>query len=511
METIKKHFFLGIIFFINLFFAIYFCNQKKAWYADEGLTYVHSNSLSPFSSAENLPHDCSERYKILTSHFTARTDHRFEYKQIWENLLTHPPLYYILIHTISSFFPDVFSKWFGLSLNLIFFITTQFLLYSLGLHVFKDRYKSLLPVIFYGFSVPAVSTLAYIRAYMLLTMFTVLMFLIFLKYIETVKIHPETSYAMLWQIFLVLIAGGLTHYYFFVTSFCACAFVCFFLLYHKKLLSLSAFAGTALSAVAGCFLIFRPMTSHILNSERGFSRSILPMLSKFNIDDMFRMPTLNKIIKLDLFFPLDINFTMFFLCAGVCWGGFRYLKNNCFSDGVFFLSVVTAGTCFLLNAIVPIQIERYFFSIIPLIIFLSIVLVNDVIEKLFGNKSYLFLLAVIITLCVLNIKEPYFRLYLKTAKDSDGFFSENISNKTLLTHWFKFDMFELGLYTFAARNTIIYTDENDSCYLETVKKNAPSELALLTYRNGECPQYKGWTIMTQGEICGYLKKANGLE
>ena len=62
---------------------------------------------------------------------TADTEHRFDYGSVFYNQVhdTHPPLFYMVLHSISSFFPETFSKWYGLFPNIIYFSITSILVY----------------------------------------------------------------------------------------------------------------------------------------------------------------------------------------------------------------------------------------------------------------------------------------------------------------------------------------------------------------------------------------------
>ena len=78
----------------------------------------------------------------------------FNYKNVYYNqtLDCHPPLFYYAIHTICSFFPASFSKWYGFSLNIIIFILVQILLFILSKKIFDSDKNALLTCFIYGFS-----------------------------------------------------------------------------------------------------------------------------------------------------------------------------------------------------------------------------------------------------------------------------------------------------------------------------------------------------------------------
>lgn len=56
------------------------------------------------------------------SALTVQQEYAFNYKSVFYNQAqdVHPPLYYVIIHTISSFFPGTYSKWFAIIPNMMF-------------------------------------------------------------------------------------------------------------------------------------------------------------------------------------------------------------------------------------------------------------------------------------------------------------------------------------------------------------------------------------------------------
>ena len=62
--------------------------------------------------------------KLYKDYFTVNENNRFSYKGIVEKLSfdVHPPLYYIILHTLSSIYYGSFSKWLGLIINIVFLI-----------------------------------------------------------------------------------------------------------------------------------------------------------------------------------------------------------------------------------------------------------------------------------------------------------------------------------------------------------------------------------------------------
>ena len=54
--------------------------------------------------------------RLFTDAYSVHPGERFGYGKVWANQAgdVHPPLWYAALHTVCSFFPGEFSKWFSL-------------------------------------------------------------------------------------------------------------------------------------------------------------------------------------------------------------------------------------------------------------------------------------------------------------------------------------------------------------------------------------------------------------
>ena len=150
---IRKKFFwcvFLVILFLQIAWAFYWCRQKEGYYVDEEFTYSLSNSYyEPFlnftSDYFNTWHDKSYFHNALTVQPGQRMDFASVAYNQGEDV--HPPLYYYIIHFLSSLKTDFFSKWIGLAPNLVFFAITLVLTFLLAREVTGDRLKALISCI----------------------------------------------------------------------------------------------------------------------------------------------------------------------------------------------------------------------------------------------------------------------------------------------------------------------------------------------------------------------------
>lgn len=145
----------------------------------------------------------------------------FDYANVWaqQEADVHPPFYYVIIHTICSFFPGVFSKWFGLIPNLFCLPVIDILLYQIGKIMFGSRARSLMAVIVYGFGAMMMNMIIFIRMYALLTVAVLAAVFLFLWYFEREKDRRFWLY-----LYLISIIGTLVQYYFLIVLFFLCLF-----------------------------------------------------------------------------------------------------------------------------------------------------------------------------------------------------------------------------------------------------------------------------------------------
>ena len=101
----------------------------------------------------------------------------FNYASVYYNQRgdVHPPFYYLLLHTVCSLFPGVFSKWFALVINIVFLTGTLLLLYRMVKRYLGGRSPALAVVAVYGFSNGFFTSAMYLRMYAVLTFMVVAM------------------------------------------------------------------------------------------------------------------------------------------------------------------------------------------------------------------------------------------------------------------------------------------------------------------------------------------------
>ena len=260
---------LVILIILQIVNIIFWGTKKEGYHIDEVFSYGLSNGYyNPFPYYETddyfmVWHDV----EFFTDYVMVPTEHRFAYDSVWYNQAAdvHPPLFYAVLHTVCSFFPETFSNWYAISVNIAFSVLNIILLYKIACFVFKEKKeRALLVCAAYGFSAGCVSNAVYIRMYVMVTFFVLLFTLLHACIYERRK----------YKVFFTLIAlttflGTLTHYYFYVFAFFVSAFFCLYALFKKKWKALLGYVISMFGGIGASILVFPSALEHVFSGYRG--------------------------------------------------------------------------------------------------------------------------------------------------------------------------------------------------------------------------------------------------
>lgn len=268
-----QNLFILILLIINISFIVLFYNQKTSFHVDELFSFGHANSSQGAFLVDKV--DCNFNSKDISDfllnrwidsskiheYITVQHDEKFKYSHIYENLSAdvHPPLFYLLLHTICSFFPDTFSKWYGAMLNIPIWIALLIMMYKLSSLFFKDKYLSLLPVVFYAYSQIGINTVIFIRMYLLQTLWSVCLLYEAVLMIKDKKVNKSCWFL----IFLYSYLGMITQYNSIIFSAVIGIILGINLILQKRYKDLIIFALVLLLSLA-FFLISFPQFFHVI-------------------------------------------------------------------------------------------------------------------------------------------------------------------------------------------------------------------------------------------------------
>lgn len=197
----------------------------------------------------------------------------FDYLSVYFNVKddNHPPVHFMLLHTMSSLFPGTLSPWLGCTINLICVGVTLWLLLRLGRQLSEilgmeeqGRLLGILAVLLYGLSTGALASVLLIRMYCLLSCLCVALLSM---HVEKWKEHgfDRSNKGLI----AITVLGFLTQYFFLFYCILLAAVTAAGLLCSKRMRELWIYIRSmTLAAVIGLAL-FPFAIADVFSSGRG--------------------------------------------------------------------------------------------------------------------------------------------------------------------------------------------------------------------------------------------------
>lgn len=253
-------FLLILLISVQVAVFLWFGTAKSEYHIDEIYSYLLSNSQS---EAQISVHDEWLNQQDWQAYVTVQEGHRFDYTTVYQNQITdcHPPLFYMILHTVCSFFPGVFSKWIGIGLNIVLYCAASVLLYFLACRLIGNKYLSLLCVLLWGSSQIGIDTVIFIRMYMLLTLLTIALTLVHVKMIQ----NGQTKGTLL-LCFVLTFSGAFTQYFFIVYAFFLAVFYICYRLKQKEIKKAAVYGAAMLLGVVMMYVVFPYCVMHAFGS-----------------------------------------------------------------------------------------------------------------------------------------------------------------------------------------------------------------------------------------------------
>lgn len=197
----------------------------------------------------------------------------FDYLSVYFNVKddNHPPVHFMLLHTMSSLFPGTLSPWLGCTINLICVGITLWLLLRLGRQLSEilgmeeqGRLLGILAVLLYGLSTGALASVLLIRMYCLLSCLCVALLSM---HMEKWKEHgfDRSNKGLI----AITVLGFLTQYFFLFYCLLLAAVTAAGLLCSKRMRELWIYIRSmTLAAVIG-LVLFPFAIADVFSSGRG--------------------------------------------------------------------------------------------------------------------------------------------------------------------------------------------------------------------------------------------------
>lgn len=201
-------------------------------------------------------------------YLAASESNTFNYASVYYNQRgdVHPPFFYILLHTICSVFQGVFSKWFGLGLNMVILLLALVAIYNMCEKHFGGKQIGLAVVCMYAFSVGFMSTAMFIRMYALLTLMTILCTHVHLNILKAdFRFSKKLSAAL----FFTVLGGYYTQYYFVLYAIGIAAVMVILMALKRKWKGIFSYVLTLGGAAVIGIAIWPFAIKHVFGGYRG--------------------------------------------------------------------------------------------------------------------------------------------------------------------------------------------------------------------------------------------------
>lgn len=260
---------LILILALQVVARVYFGCKKQYFHMDEmysyGLMNYHNLNITDNHDFLNQWHT-KEYYQ---DYLTVNSDEVWDLTPVYENQKNdvHPPVYYLLLRIASTFTINNFSKWTGITLNILLFIFSSILVYLISNRLFHSKVIALIICAFNGFTFMALESTLYIRMYELANLNILL-----LTYTQLLILDKkQLKFVNCIPIIIALLLGGLTHYYFFI--YAAATYIMYVVkcMKEKSYRNLGIYTGAMIVAAIIFLAIFPHAINHVLFGYRGLN------------------------------------------------------------------------------------------------------------------------------------------------------------------------------------------------------------------------------------------------
>lgn len=334
-------------------------------------------------------------------YLTVNDSEKDNYIQVYENQKNdvHPPLYYLLLRIAMGFHLNSYSKWPGIILNIIIYIFITIFMYLIikkllnGCNKYKE--KSAILALISSITLSSINNAIYIRMYALSTLNIIITTYLHLRLLE----NKERNDKLLIFIGISALAGSLTHYYY--LFYLAMLFIMFVIKYikEKDYKNLRNYIFTMIFAGTISIIIFPYSIQHMFFGYRG--QGAISNLA--NISNFLKNIVL-YILIIDIFAFNNILFILVILILIIIIykkikkiklveAKNKYVKYIAYPTALYAILIAISSPWIELRYIMPVCS-----LIFILVLYLFIMLLNNIIEEKTINKI---IIAIIVLLFIM--------------------------------------------------------------------------------------------------------------
>lgn len=356
VKEYKERIALVMICAVFIFISCWKLNEKIDYNMDEIVTWTFANNTGnkqwDWQQKNDNPRESLEEFFTVNEY-----NPPFNYVNTWRNSQrdTHPPFYYLLLHTVSSVFYGKFSKWIPFSINIFFGCMIIFMVYQLVKVLTEGKLAAVLCALVFAVNPAFIEMITLLRMYVMETFCCVLLTYLAVKYWGA---WNRTFYILNT---LVLVFGCLTHYYFLVYAFFVCAMTALHHLLLKQWKNMGYLILSGMAAAGMVLLIFPAILNHLFGEGDG--HDIYGNLLRWS-DTWVRFGKYFSFLNQELFHGTIV----FFILAAIAGLILAYRKKAQVFLWRMSVMIVSTVCYFLVVAKVsPHLQDRYLCSIYPIV------------------------------------------------------------------------------------------------------------------------------------------------
>ncbi len=407
----KSKIYLAVIIILSIAISTVFMVNKQGFHEDELLTYNLANSSDSLNIGGWNDSDDFIEYLSVSG------NDRFNYAQVYQNQITdasHPPFYYALVHTICSFFPGQFSKYFAFLINGIAVAGTLIMLFKIAKMLAGNNLYALIVTAVFALSIACITLTIYLRMYALLAFFVLLLIYANLKIYSRKNNAKKIDFILLG---VITVFGTLTHYYFILFEALTALIMFVFKIKEKCFRDLVKYIITVVCAGIIAVCIYPYIFSNVLGGNRGLS-SISLSIDPITVVTYFiyKAITYIKILAKDVFLNNVLLLSICTTALLVLYIYLRIFRKQRVSRAVFMAVVPSIIFFMVISLVSPFNSDRYIMASLPMIVtvyVLSLIKFLQIINKKAITFSALACLAAVCAAGLVFVK-PYYMYGVKT-------------------------------------------------------------------------------------------------
>lgn len=276
-SLMKREWRTVLIYIIAIIAMITIILCKNNYHIDELFSFSLSNNASGWLNFEDGKVYRSD--DLFTGNLAAQSGRLFDYRSVWNNQANdvHPPLYYMLLHTICSFTPNKINVWQPAIINFLFAVLTLymanriFILFAVQGKPDSTKYKILvdLSLLLLALLPGILNNVSFFRMYVI-AMFMVTWVTFLMLTLVKSMFNSEVIKNRYWiELIIASSLSALTHYYCIMYLVLIESIVFIYLLRHKKFREVVLQVVSAGIAAGVSIAIFPGMIKHVFSSGRG--------------------------------------------------------------------------------------------------------------------------------------------------------------------------------------------------------------------------------------------------